>query len=245
MIVSATSNVSLTNASNYISNENPLRDSTVSFVGSDAVRLTTLCILRICFGYRVPVPPTTEISTGTTMPPDIVSSSIAISVAVLSLVSIGTLTYTLLKQPRRQNSLHAVWTPLRQLIVRSQANNHVQQNNFIEMWPTTAATLYDRLCQVSPLQLSTSFTQACVICLDDLRVSEIVRQLPCHHTFHAECIDRWLLHTFPSLSSHESEHYEVVLPRPACPICKMRIFGFVHPRSPKERIATAAHISTP
>ncbi|KAG2181928.1 hypothetical protein INT43_006853, partial [Umbelopsis isabellina] len=44
----------------------------------------------------------------------------------------------------------------------------------------------------------------CVICLDDFDVGEKVRQLPCRHEFHCECIDPWL--TIKSAS---------------CPLCKM------------------------
>jgi len=34
----------------------------------------------------------------------------------------------------------------------------------------------------------------CCICLDNMRVGEYMRKLPCGHFFHATCVERWLLH---------------------------------------------------
>lgn len=33
----------------------------------------------------------------------------------------------------------------------------------------------------------------CVICMMELAIGEEVRYLPCMHTYHAQCIDDWLL----------------------------------------------------
>ena len=33
----------------------------------------------------------------------------------------------------------------------------------------------------------------CTICIDDYKIGNIVRQLKCLHTFHQECIDKWLV----------------------------------------------------
>lgn len=33
----------------------------------------------------------------------------------------------------------------------------------------------------------------CSICCEDYAADDILRVLPCNHTFHLECIDRWFL----------------------------------------------------
>ena len=32
----------------------------------------------------------------------------------------------------------------------------------------------------------------CVICLDDFESGQVIRQLPCNHSFHSDCVDIWL-----------------------------------------------------
>ncbi|KAH9776103.1 RING-type domain-containing protein [Citrus sinensis] len=46
----------------------------------------------------------------------------------------------------------------------------------------------------------------CVVCLENFRMGDKCRLLPnCRHSFHAQCIDSWLLKT------------------PICPICRTRV----------------------
>ncbi|EDQ87973.1 uncharacterized protein MONBRDRAFT_26652, partial [Monosiga brevicollis MX1] len=46
---------------------------------------------------------------------------------------------------------------------------------------------------------------ACAVCLDDLEPGVMIRQLPCQHLFHKDCIDPWL-----------EAHY-------TCPLCKFNV----------------------
>jgi hypothetical protein len=64
--------------------------------------------------------------------------------------------------------------------------------------------------------MSTSFSQpTCPICMDDFEPNETrVRELPCHHVFHPECIDTFLLNH----SSLCPMCKQSVLPTGACPV---------------------------
>lgn len=55
-----------------------------------------------------------------------------------------------------------------------------------------------RLVKAMPSQIFMSMledgctSQTCAICLEDYNVGEKLRVLPCHHKFHAVCVDSWL-----------------------------------------------------
>ena len=51
----------------------------------------------------------------------------------------------------------------------------------------------------------TDFGDTCAVCLEQYRVADVVRVLPCRHRFHKGCIDQWLLE------------------KRTCPMCKMDI----------------------
>ena len=49
----------------------------------------------------------------------------------------------------------------------------------------------------------------CAICLAEFAAGDAVKRLPCNHSFHAQCIDTWLL----GKCAHAATH-------PTCPLCK-------------------------
>jgi len=59
------------------------------------------------------------------------------------------------------------------------------------------------------LEYQLSEQLVCAICLDDFHPRHTIRELPlCHHTFHRECIDRWVFQG-----------------RAVCPVCKAEMFA--------------------
>jgi hypothetical protein len=58
-----------------------------------------------------------------------------------------------------------------------------------------------------------SCASRCAVCLEDFSCGEILRQLPCAHSFHVICADTWLMHHGVQASA---------LPR--CPLCRRDIF---------------------
>ncbi|KAL2491644.1 RING-type domain-containing protein [Abeliophyllum distichum] len=60
--------------------------------------------------------------------------------------------------------------------------------------------------------ISTSST--CAVCFEDYNVGEKLRVLPCHHKFHASCVDTWLISR-----------------RPICPICELDISQYLNKKA--------------
>lgn len=58
-----------------------------------------------------------------------------------------------------------------------------------------------------------SYASRCAVCLEDFSCGEILRQLPCSHTFHISCSSMWLMH-------HEAQASAL----PTCPLCRRDIF---------------------
>jgi hypothetical protein len=67
--------------------------------------------------------------------------------------------------------------------------------------------LYSMCCRVSYSVKSTKTNSHSAICLEILQDNDIVRRLPCHHSFHSSCLDKWYLR------QHSS-----------CPLCKRSFF---------------------
>ncbi|KAK8828932.1 hypothetical protein WA538_000935 [Blastocystis sp. DL] len=70
----------------------------------------------------------------------------------------------------------------------------------------SAAFDKDQLNTHCPVFSTSHVTDDCPICMAPFASSDQLRQLACRHYFHAQCIDRWLL------------HYKV-----ECPVCKRRV----------------------
>ncbi|SAL99453.1 hypothetical protein [Absidia glauca] len=102
-------------------------------------------------------------------------------------------------------------------------NKRLMTPSKLDLFPTRLISPEDT-SKVSSRQsvhshVSTNDDNACVICLDTLSVGQKVRQLPCLHEYHCDCIDPWL-------TSKSGE----------CPLCKFDCVG--HVTTPEEQKAT-------
>jgi hypothetical protein len=48
----------------------------------------------------------------------------------------------------------------------------------------------------------------CVVCMDDFEAVDQVLRLPCHHSFHPDCIRKWLTEC-----------------KPCCPMCQKNLLS--------------------
>ncbi|KAA8531986.1 hypothetical protein F0562_006872 [Nyssa sinensis] len=83
--------------------------------------------------------------------------------------------------------------------------------------------LYSKVVEVLPCftfstaRLSSYTGETCAICLEDYKDGESLRVLPCHHEFHASCVDSWLTKwgTFCPVCKHnmstEASHSEDII----------------------------------
>lgn len=93
------------------------------------------------------------------------------------------------------------------------------------------------LDEVAPVIRGSSFLQShhgddpdCTFCLESITASSAyVRVTPCRHVFHAECLQRWVMHT--AITALDWRHYivnengtvDVTVPPPTCPNCTKRL----------------------
>jgi hypothetical protein len=79
------------------------------------------------------------------------------------------------------------------LDIRIRINNNNNNNlilNKINIELLNKTTKLFNITKLEELQI----IKECTICIDNYKIGNNVRQLKCLHTFHQECIDKWLVH---------------------------------------------------
>ncbi|CAG8507298.1 7298_t:CDS:2 [Paraglomus occultum] len=86
----------------------------------------------------------------------------------------------------RHRSPHGV-IPLPLVQILSHPNSGIDENTLAKLktCPFNEKSLADESLQ----------NQTCVICLEDFEGKDMIRELPCGHIYHVQCIDPWLLQT--------------------------------------------------
>ncbi|QNQ00561.1 YALIA101S02e18668g1_1 [Yarrowia lipolytica] len=85
-------------------------------------------------------------------------------------------------------------------------------------------------CDMSRMETLPVYIQEddnCAICFDNFEDNQIIRQLPCTHRFHADCVDHWLLN-----SSSQ------------CPMCRMNLRKEENETTENEATTPSTHTQT-
>lgn len=174
-------------------------------------RVTTLCIWRLCVGFQSVLRPMEKNANET--PTDFMSASVVISVAfllVLLLAIICVITMEFVGMLLRTTPWYT----------RLSSSDSAEYPNIITLFETLNAN-----CPLTPTAIPAS---TCPICLDDMISLVVTRRLPCSHTFHAVCIDRWVLQSL--ISKHRQYQlntgsFTEISTQARCPICNAGVFS--------------------
>jgi hypothetical protein len=105
-------------------------------------------------------------------------------------------------------------------------HHHPNAHTLLELDAVVPSMPYAKLKSESPGSScppdQTGSYVVCVICLETLLDQDTVRRLPCHHVFHAACINKWFL----------KRHY-------TCPLCVATYY-----ESPAAAVTEPAAVAT-
>lgn len=170
--------------------------------GNGAIKITTMCIGRICIGYR-------SVSKYIGEPDYVAVLTVFISVFVVVWAALVIILV-----------LSEICSPVSQHVSPLSQNQHLAQQTgerLVKEILRRRALVQD-LCPIEVGQ-GHKLSDFCAICLDHVENGHLFRRLLCNHVFHAECIDRWLLQSSDGTFSGS----------PECPICKTRIQSSTNP----------------
>ena len=77
---------------------------------------------------------------------------------------------------------------------------------FQKLWSADNVEIHlDQRMKLTEVDVESGAAGDCSVCLDPLLVGAEMRALPCGHTYHRKCVDKWLIR------------------RRKCPLCKLDI----------------------
>jgi hypothetical protein len=194
--------LSLLYCSSLAMSDVPALSPTASGVTSNAMRITTMCVGRVCVGYRA-IPPT---PTGTDY---VAVASICFSVFIIVWAAlVVVLVVGELLRPTSSLAFNQ-----RNAIVHMQRKTHSKTRDSLIKEIIQRRSEVDAACPVVVQVVETGKDDVCAVCLDMIKCGSLQRTLLCGHGFHASCIDRWVLQTCDA-------RYGI---SPHCPMCKAPI----------------------
>jgi hypothetical protein len=195
------------------------------------VRITTMCVGRICVGYRASSPSATS--------PDYVAVvSVFISVFVVVWAALVVLLVVRCRASpaktarRRRLRPNAPRVPRLALPNTPQLGEVLRPSSSISMSGIQSAHSQERardqlikeilrrrmevddLCPIEVRGHDDLLDSTCAVCLDTVACGDLQRTLLCGHNFHSSCIDRWFMQMCDA-------RYGGVAPN--CPVCKQKL----------------------
>lgn len=169
----------------------------------NAFRITTLCIGRVCVGYRSAL-------AGSNVP-DYAAVAAVFSATFFGVWILVMMVFVICE------TVQTMW----RMRLRENERQEGEGVGMVREMLRLHAELDER-CPLRVLGAEEGDLECgeggCAVCLEWLSDGEVGRKLGCGHMFHASCIDRWVLQTVGK--GRGGERREAV-----CPLCKYCVIG--------------------
>jgi Ring finger domain len=164
-----------------------------------ATRITTICVGRLCIGYRSPIGEHPGEPDYTAVVSVFVTAFFVIWIALVMLMLFG----EFLRQPLSFMIASSDLMAVSSSDVPAGARDAVVKEIF------KRRSRVEEACPMS-ICVDDRAEDVCAVCLDVVAIGSFCRQLPCSHRFHVACIDQWVLQGCGGQFDYKAR----------CPICK-------------------------